>query len=126
MSDLQKGSKWYESMPLDVQILFLENITDDQLDIVYDMYFENFSAFLVKVLFGMIRLKVYEYWLEVSRFNFVHEPEKYIIYSYLGVFLFISFIWHINNGYKIIRAFFVVLSTFVNIMMITYPRYNKS
>ena len=37
MSDLKRGSLWYEDMPLDTQILYLDNITDDQLDIVFDM-----------------------------------------------------------------------------------------
>jgi hypothetical protein len=71
MSDLQKGSKWYESMPLDVQILYLENITDDQLDIVYEMYFESFVAFLSESFIWSETPEGYEYWLEVSRFNFV-------------------------------------------------------
>jgi len=71
MSDLQKGSKWYESMPIDVQILYLENITDDQLDIVYDTYFENFSAFLSESFVWNDTPEGFEYWLEVSRFNFV-------------------------------------------------------
>ena len=70
MSDLLKGSKWYESMPLDVQILYLENITDDQLDIVYDMYFESFVAFLSESFVWNDTPEGYEYWLEVSRFNF--------------------------------------------------------
>ena len=71
MSDLQKGSKWYESLPIDVQILYLENITDDQLDIVYDMYFESFVAFLSESFIWSETPEGYEYWLEVSRFNFV-------------------------------------------------------
>jgi hypothetical protein len=70
MSDLQKGSKWYESMPTDIQILYLENITDDQLDIVYDMYFESFVAFLSESFIWSETPEGYEYWLEVSRFNF--------------------------------------------------------
>lgn len=75
MSDLMKGSKWYESMPLDVQILFLENITDDQLDIVYDMYFESFVAFLSESFVWNDTPEGYEYWLEVSRFNFVQHEQ---------------------------------------------------
>lgn len=72
MSDLQKGSKWYESMPLDVQILYLENITDDQLDIVYDTYFENFVQFLSESFIWHETPEGYEYWFNVSKYNF-HE-----------------------------------------------------
>ena len=70
MSDLKKGKDWYESMPLDTQILYLENITDDQLDIVYDMYFENFSAFLSESFIWSETPEGYEYWLSISQFNF--------------------------------------------------------
>ena len=70
MSDLRKGKDWYECMPLDKQILYLENITDDQLDIVYDMYFENFSAFLSESFIWSETHEGYEYWLSVSQFNF--------------------------------------------------------
>ena len=60
------------------------------------------------------------------------RPEKYIIYSVsIWVFFYLAFAFVLadTNPMKwlqITRAFFVVLSTFVNIMMITYPRYNKS
>ena len=67
-----KGSKWYESMPLDIQIVYLENITDDQLEIVCDMYFESFSAFLSESFVWNDTPEGFEYWLEVSKFNF-HE-----------------------------------------------------
>jgi hypothetical protein len=72
MSDLMKGSKWYESMPLDIQIVYLENITDDQLEIVCNMYFESFSAFLSESFVWNDTPEGFEYWLEVSKFNF-HE-----------------------------------------------------
>ncbi len=67
-----KGSKWYESMPLDIQIVYLENITDDQLEIVCNMYFESFSAFLSESFVWNDTPEGFEYWLEVSKFNF-HE-----------------------------------------------------
>jgi hypothetical protein len=60
------------------------------------------------------------------------KPVKYIIYSiaiWVFFYLAFSFVMADLNALKwhqAIRSFFVVLSTFVNIMMITYPRYNKS
>lgn len=71
MSDLKRGSFWYELMPLDVQILYLENITDDQLDIVYDMYFEHFVDFLSESFVWNETPEGYDYWLNISQFNFV-------------------------------------------------------
>ena len=65
-----KGSFWYESMPLDIQIVYLENITDDQLQIVCNMYFESFSAFLSESFVWNDTPEGFEYWLEVSKFNF--------------------------------------------------------
>ncbi len=73
MSDLKRGSLWYEDMPLDTQILYLDNITDDQLDIVFDMYFENFVDFLSESFVWNETPEGYEYWLEVSRYNFMHS-----------------------------------------------------
>ena len=67
-----KGSFWYESMPLDIQIVYLENIADDQLEIVCNMYFESFSAFLSESFVWNDTPEGFEYWLEVSKFNF-HE-----------------------------------------------------
>jgi hypothetical protein len=73
MSDLKRGSLWYEDMPLDTQILYLDNITDDQLDIVFDMYFEHFVDFLSESFVWNETPEGYEYWLEVSRYNFMHS-----------------------------------------------------
>jgi len=73
MSDLKRGSLWYEDMPLDTQILYLDNITEDQLDIVFDMYFENFVDFLSESFVWNETPEGYEYWLEVSRYNFLHS-----------------------------------------------------
>jgi hypothetical protein len=73
MSDLKRGSLWYEDMPLDTQILYLDNITDDQLDIVFDMYFEHFVDFLSESFEWHETPEGYEYWLEVSRYNFMHS-----------------------------------------------------
>ncbi len=73
MSDLKRGSLWYEDMPLDTQILYLDNITDDQLDIVFDMYFENFFDFLSSSFQWHQTPEGFEYWLEVSRYNFMHS-----------------------------------------------------
>jgi len=73
MSDLKRGSMWYEDMPLDTQILYLDNITDDQLDIVFDMYFEHFVDFLSESFKWHETPEGYEYWLEVSRYNFIHS-----------------------------------------------------
>lgn len=70
MSDLRKGKDWYEDMPVDIQIVYLENITDDQLDIVYDMYFEHFVDFLSESFVWSETPEGYEYWLNVSQFNF--------------------------------------------------------
>jgi hypothetical protein len=73
MSDLKRGSLWYEDMPLDTQILYLDNITDDQLDIVFDMYFEHFVDFLSESFVWNETPEGYEYWLEISRYNFIHS-----------------------------------------------------
>jgi hypothetical protein len=60
------------------------------------------------------------------------KPVKYIIYSiaiWVFFYLAFAFVWVNINPFQwreIIRAFFVVLCTFINIMMITYPRNNKS
>ena len=70
MSDLRKGKDWYEDMPVDIQIVYLENITDDQLDIVYDMYFEHFVDFLSESFVWSETPEGYDYWLNVSQFNF--------------------------------------------------------
>ena len=71
MSYLKKGKDWYEDMPVDLQILYLENITDDQLDIVYDMYFEHFVDFLSESFVWNETPEGYDYWLNISQFNFV-------------------------------------------------------
>ena len=76
MSDLKKGHEWLEYMPIKVYSNYLCNITDDQLDIVYDMYFENFSAFLSESFVWNDTPEGFEYWLEVSRFNFVQNETK--------------------------------------------------
>lgn len=73
MSDLKRGSLWYEDMPLDTQILYLDNITDDELDIVFDTYFENFVDFLSASFQWHKTPEGFEYWLEVSRYNFMHS-----------------------------------------------------
>lgn len=70
MSDLRKGKDWYEDMPVDIQIVYLENITDDQLEIVYDMYFEHFVDFLSESFVWSETPEGYDYWLNVSQFNF--------------------------------------------------------
>lgn len=70
MSDLKKGKDWYEDMPVDIQIVYLENITDDQLEIVYDMYFEHFVDFLSESFIWSETPEGYDYWLNVSQFNF--------------------------------------------------------
>lgn len=70
MSYLKKGKDWYEDMPVDIQIVYLENITDDQLEIVYDMYFEHFVDFLSESFVWSETPEGYEYWLKVSQFNF--------------------------------------------------------
>lgn len=70
MNYLKKGKDWYEDMPLHIQIVYLENITDDQLDIVYDTYFEHFVDFLSESFVWSETPEGYDYWLEVSQFNF--------------------------------------------------------
>ena len=70
MSDLMKGKYFYELMPLDLQIIYLERISDDHLDYVYDAYFENFVQFLSESFIWHETPEGYEYWLNVSQFNF--------------------------------------------------------
>lgn len=71
MSDLKKGSSWFEDMPEDIKTLWLYNISDNDIELVSEMYFENFSAFLSESFVWNDTPEGYEYWLEVSRFNFV-------------------------------------------------------
>jgi hypothetical protein len=73
MSDLKRGREFYDFIPLEIQLLYLDNITDDQLDIVDNMYFESFVAFLSESFIWSETPEGYEYWLEVSRFNFVQS-----------------------------------------------------
>jgi len=73
MSDLKRGSLWYMDLPLDTQILYLDNITDDQLDIVFDMYFEHLVDFLSESFAWHYTPEGYEYWLGISRYNFIHS-----------------------------------------------------
>ena len=60
------------------------------------------------------------------------KPVKYIIYSVsIWVFFYLAFAFVLADlnpmqWKEVIRALFVFISTFVNIMMITFPRYNKS
>ena len=70
MNYLKKGKDWYEDMPVDIQIIYLENITDDQLEIVYDMYFEHFVDFLSESFVWHETPEGYEFWLDVSKYNF--------------------------------------------------------
>ena len=70
MSDLKKGKDWYNSMPWGTQILYMDNLTDEQLEIVYDMYFENFSAFLSESFIWKDSKEGYDFWLNVSQFYY--------------------------------------------------------
>lgn len=72
MSDLMKGKYFYELMPIDIQIIYLERISDDQLDYVYDAYFENFVQFLSESFVWHETPEGYEFWLNISKYNF-HE-----------------------------------------------------
>ena len=70
MSDLMKGKYFYELMPLDLQIIYLERIIDDHLDYVYDAYFENFVQFLSESFIWHETPEGYDFWLDVSKYNF--------------------------------------------------------
>ena len=70
MNYLKTGEDWYDDMPADIQSLYLENITDEQLYIVRDTYFEHFVDFLSESFVWHETPEGYEFWLEVSRFNF--------------------------------------------------------
>jgi hypothetical protein len=72
MSDLMKGKHFYELMPVDLQIIYLERISDDHLAFVYDTYFENFVQFLSESFIWHETPEGYDFWLDVSKYNF-HE-----------------------------------------------------
>ena len=67
-----KGKHFYELMPVDLQISYLERISDDHLEFVYDTYFENFVQFLSESFIWHETPEGYEFWLDVSKYNF-HE-----------------------------------------------------
>jgi len=70
MSDLMKGKYFYELMPLDLQIIYLERISDDHLEWVYNTYFENFVQFLSESFIWHETPEGYDFWLDVSKYNF--------------------------------------------------------
>ena len=70
MSYAKKGIQWYDSMPMDMQIIYLDRITDDELHCVYNMQFENFADFLAASFVWDHTPEGFEYWLEVSKHNF--------------------------------------------------------
>ena len=72
MSDLMKGKHFYELMPVDLQIIYLERNSEDHLEFVYDTYFENFVQFLSESFIWHETPEGYEFWLDVSKYNF-HE-----------------------------------------------------
>lgn len=70
MSYDKKGVEWFNDMPADLRLAYLANITDDQLDYVYNMQFENFASFLSKSFIWDRTPQGFDYWLEVSKYNF--------------------------------------------------------
>jgi hypothetical protein len=72
MTDLMKGIYYFDQMPLQLQSIYLERITDDHLNTVNEMYFENFVQFLSESFIWHETPEGYEFWLDVSKFNF-HE-----------------------------------------------------
>lgn len=70
MSYAKKGMQWYDSMPMDMQIRYLDQITDDQLHYVYNMQFENFADFLAESFVWEHTSEGFEYWHIVSKHNF--------------------------------------------------------
>ena len=69
MSDLMKGKYFYELMPLDLQIIYLERISDDHLDYVYDAYFENFVQFLSESFIWHETPEGYDFWYNIGQIN---------------------------------------------------------
>lgn len=70
MNYLKTGKEWYEDMPDHIKSLYLENITSENLYIVSNMYFEHFVNFLSESFVWSETPEGYDYWLEVSQFNF--------------------------------------------------------
>ena len=70
MNYLKTGQEWYEDMPDHIKSLYLENITSENLYIVSNMYFEHFVDFLSESFVWSETPEGYDYWLEVSQFNF--------------------------------------------------------
>jgi len=73
MSDLKNGRMWYDDMPEDIQSLWLYNISDDQLEYIWDMYFEHFVDFLSESFVWNDTIEGFEFWLEISRYNFAQS-----------------------------------------------------
>ena len=69
MSDLMKGKYFYELMPLDLQIIYLERISDDHLDYVYDAYFENFVQFLSESFIWHETPEGYDFWHNIGQID---------------------------------------------------------
>lgn len=72
MSYEKKGIQWYDDMPVDLQLEYLDCITDDQLDYIYNVEFGSFADFLAESFEWNKTTQGFEYWLEVSKYNF-HE-----------------------------------------------------
>jgi len=70
MSDLMKGVWWYDHMPEDIKTLWLYNISDDQINYIWDMYFENYVAFLSESFVWNDTPEGYEFWLNVSNYDY--------------------------------------------------------
>ncbi len=70
MSDLMKGLYWFEQMPQALQTTYLQRITDDHFNLISEMYFENFVQFLSESFIWHETPEGFEFWLNVSKFNF--------------------------------------------------------
>jgi hypothetical protein len=70
MTDLMKGVWWYDHMTEDIKTLWLYNISDDQIEYIWDMYFENYVAFLSESFVWNDTPEGFEFWLNVSNYEF--------------------------------------------------------
>ena len=65
-----KGVWWYDHMTEDIKTLWLYNISDDQIEYIWDMYFENYVAFLSESFVWNDTPEGFEFWLNVSNYEF--------------------------------------------------------
>ena len=74
MSYSKRGIDWLEDMPVDIKMLYFNNIDDEYLKVICQAEFNHFVDFLSESFIWSDTPEGYEFWLSVSQFNFYsHE-----------------------------------------------------